>query len=105
MLSFIRGQEFLLPQVLQIDLTDFNLIYWCIYLSSGIPDFRGPNGVWTLEEKGLKPNVNMSFDAATPTITHMGLSALVDSGERRQLKSIKDYLLSFGNFAVKFTLF
>jgi mono-ADP-ribosyltransferase sirtuin 6 len=42
---------------------------------------RGPNGVWTLEEKGLKPEINISFDEAVPTITHMAIVKLVESGE------------------------
>lgn len=41
----------------------------------------GPNGVWTLEEKGEKPTINVSFDAAAPTKTHMALKALVDGGQ------------------------
>lgn len=42
---------------------------------------RGPNGVWTLEEKGLKPDINISFDVAAPTKTHMAIVKLVESGE------------------------
>jgi mono-ADP-ribosyltransferase sirtuin 6 len=42
---------------------------------------RGPNGVWTLEEKGLKPEINISFNEAAPTVTHMAIVKLVESGE------------------------
>lgn len=34
--------------------------------------------MWTLEEKGLKPNINISFSEAKPTKTHMALKQLVD---------------------------
>ena len=35
---------------------------------------RGPKGVWTLEKKGLKPDINVSWDDAKPTYTHMALA-------------------------------
>lgn len=41
--------------------------------------YRGPKGVWTLEKKGLKPQINVSFDDAEPTFTHMAIVALAKS--------------------------
>lgn len=55
--------------------------------ASGIPDFRGPKGVWTLEKKGEKPNFDVSFSDAQPTKCHMALKALLDSGHIKYIVS------------------
>ncbi|EDO32517.1 predicted protein, partial [Nematostella vectensis] len=48
--------------------------------AAGIPDFRGPKGVWTLEEKGITPKIDVSFDSAAPTLTHMAIVKLQEEG-------------------------
>lgn len=48
---------------------------------------RGPKGVWTLESKGEKPQINISFEDAIPSKTHMALKALIDSGHVKYIVS------------------
>lgn len=36
--------------------------------------------MWTLEQKGIKPEINVSFNDAAPTVTHMAIKQLVESG-------------------------
>lgn len=51
-----------------------------ISTASGIPDFRGPTGVWTMEEKGLHPKFDTTFENARPSKTHMALLQLEKVG-------------------------
>jgi hypothetical protein len=47
-----------------------------ISTSAGIPDFRGPGGVWTAEACGAAAPQGTSLDFAQPTFSHMALVAL-----------------------------
>ena len=54
-----------------------------ISVASGIPDFRGPNGVWTRQRKGLPPPAlarGVSFATARPSLTHLALAHFVKTG-------------------------
>lgn len=59
-----------------------------ISTSAGIPDFRGPEGVWTLKAQGkTRTGSTTSTLKAFPTITHMSLVALQNSGHLKYLIS------------------
>lgn len=49
--------------------------------AAGIPDFRGPKGVWTLQQKNKSgpesQNPGISFDDAKPTFAHRALKVLL----------------------------
>lgn len=52
-----------------------------ISCAAGIPDFRGPNGVWTRRAAGLPaPECETTMALATPTLTHMALVGLQRAG-------------------------
>ena len=51
--------------------------------AAGIRDFRGPNGVWTREQRGLGLDLlpgDVPFEEASPTLTHMAVLGLVRAG-------------------------
>lgn len=53
-----------------------------ISTSCGIPDFRGPSGIWTLQRRGQPlPRPKVSFALARPSFTHAALMSLMDAGK------------------------
>ena len=63
--------------------------------AASIPDYRGPNGLWTLAQKGAAHNapcaarasMGQSFAEATPTSGHLAIAALVKKGLVKQVVS------------------
>ncbi|CAH9076161.1 unnamed protein product [Cuscuta europaea] len=52
-----------------------------ISTSCGIPDFRGPKGIWTLQKEGkTMPEASLPFHRAMPSMTHMALVELEQAG-------------------------
>ncbi|KAF7140058.1 hypothetical protein RHSIM_Rhsim06G0229800 [Rhododendron simsii] len=52
-----------------------------ISTSCGIPDFRGPKGIWTLQREGKAlPEASLPFHRAMPSMTHMALAELEKAG-------------------------
>lgn len=58
-----------------------------ISTSAGIPDFRGPMGVWTRKAQGQAPIAGTSTVKALPTRTHMGIVELHRRGILRYVIS------------------
>ena len=53
-----------------------------ISTATGIPDFRGPEGVWTLQRKGRPPpKASTPFALAAPSLTHQALLGLRSAGK------------------------
>ena len=49
-----------------------------ISTESGIPDFRGPDGVWTRRDAGLPPPKSPPWDQVTPNQGHYAIVELLD---------------------------
>eukprot|EP01105_Mastigella_eilhardi_P018140 TRINITY_DN4196_c0_g1_i1.p1 TRINITY_DN4196_c0_g1~~TRINITY_DN4196_c0_g1_i1.p1 ORF type:complete len:515 (-),score=143.31 TRINITY_DN4196_c0_g1_i1:78-1622(-) len=51
-----------------------------ISTSASIPDYRGPKGVWTMQDKGGRAEMNITLEEAVPTSAHMAIAELVRTG-------------------------
>eukprot|EP01123_Difflugia_compressa_P005889 TRINITY_DN17_c0_g2_i1.p1 TRINITY_DN17_c0_g2~~TRINITY_DN17_c0_g2_i1.p1 ORF type:complete len:412 (+),score=76.42 TRINITY_DN17_c0_g2_i1:42-1277(+) len=54
-----------------------------ISTSAKIPDFRGPEGVWTLKAKGLQAD-SIKLESAVPTYCHMAIVSLQNHFKEQQ---------------------
>jgi len=52
-----------------------------ISTESGVPDFRGPNGLWTRQEKGLPPPAKVDWTQIQPNQGHMAIVELQNLGK------------------------
>ncbi|GAI57695.1 unnamed protein product, partial [marine sediment metagenome] len=59
-----------------------------ISTESGLPDFRGPNGLWTRRDKGLSPKpMSRSWDSVEPNSGHIAIFELEKMGKLKFLIS------------------
>lgn len=57
-----------------------------ISTESGLPDFRGPNGVWTKRDKGLLPP-RVNWSSVKPNPAHIAIAELQNMGKLKFLIS------------------
>ena len=55
--------------------------------AADIPDYRGPNGVWTRRDKGLPPLKSRGLEGASPTYGHRVMAAMLQ-------KNMAQYIVS-----------
>lgn len=58
-----------------------------ISTDSGLPDFRGPDGLWTRRDKGLPPPKSPPWDQVKPNATHYAIIELMNIGKLNYLIS------------------
>jgi NAD-dependent SIR2 family protein deacetylase len=56
-----------------------------ISTESGVADFRGPDGLWTRQEKGLPPPPSTDWSRVQPNQAHLAIAQLQDMGKLKFL--------------------
>jgi NAD-dependent SIR2 family protein deacetylase len=85
----MRSLEERIEQLAQLMLEAQYLVVFTgagISTESGLPDFRGPDGVWTRQAKGLPPKPR-PFSSAEPNAGHLAIVQLQKLGKLRFLIS------------------
>jgi hypothetical protein len=55
--------------------------------STGIADYRGPDGVWTRKAQGRTPPKSVDMVAAAPTLAHRAIARMLETGRCKYLVS------------------
>lgn len=58
-----------------------------ISTGSGLPDYRGPDGVWTRRDQGLPPPSSPPWDQVKPNPNHYAIAELMEMGKLNYLIS------------------
>ena len=57
--------------------------------------------MWTLEKSGEKPDMNVDWDEAAPTPTHMALARLVEAGKVELQTKVREEFTITGRLLAK----
>jgi len=85
----MRGLKERIEQLAQWMFEAKNLVVFTgagISTESGLPDFRGPDGIWTRQAKGLPPKPR-PFSSVEPNVSHRAIVELQNLGRLRFLIS------------------
>ncbi|KAJ5907082.1 uncharacterized protein N7473_003998 [Penicillium subrubescens] len=86
-----READALAKQIKKASTLSFSLVQASLHpLCTGIPDFRGPGGNWTLRAQGKPRTKHANALQAIPTLSHMALVELQNRGILKLLERIAE---------------
>ncbi|OLS20757.1 MAG: NAD-dependent protein deacylase 2 [Candidatus Heimdallarchaeota archaeon LC_3] len=80
----------LLDEIANLIINSHHLVIFTgagVSTESGLADYRGPDGVWTRRDKGLKPKTGPSVELVKPNRAHLAIKKLQDLGFLKYLIS------------------